>query len=70
MVAFAFARMRFRGRDPLFLLILATMMLPGQVTLIPIYVLWTKLQLVNTLWPLIIPYVFGAPSTSSCCVSL
>jgi len=47
--------MRFRGRDPLFLVVLATMMLPGQVTLIPHYVFWTKLGLVNTLWPLIIP---------------
>jgi multiple sugar transport system permease protein len=61
LVAFAFARMRFRGRDPLFMLILATMMLPGQVTLVPVYVLWSKLQLVNTLWPLMIPYMFATP---------
>jgi multiple sugar transport system permease protein len=61
LVAFAFARMRFRGRDKLFLIILATMMLPGQVTLIPVYVLWTRLGLVNTLWPLMIPYLFGSP---------
>lgn len=61
MVAFAFARMRFRGRDALFVIILATMMLPGQVTLIPVYVLWSRLQLVNTLWPLMIPYMFGSP---------
>ena len=59
LVAFAFARMRFRGRDTLFLIILSTMMLPSQVTLIPIYVLWSKLHLINTLWPLIIPYFFG-----------
>lgn len=61
LVAFAFARMRFRGRDILFLVVLSTMMLPGQVTLIPIYVLWSKLGLVNTLWPLMIPAFFGSP---------
>jgi ABC-type glycerol-3-phosphate transport system permease component len=55
MVAFAFARIRFKGRDPLFLILLSTMMLPAQVTLIPIYVVWSRLQAVNTFWPLIIP---------------
>ena len=60
LVSFAFARMRFRGRDFLFILVLSTMMLPGQVTLIPLYVLWSKLKLVNTLWPLIIPAFFGS----------
>jgi multiple sugar transport system permease protein len=60
MVAFAFARMRFRGRDTMFILVLATMMLPSQVTLIPIYVFWTKLGLINTLLPLIIPTLFGS----------
>ena len=59
LVAFGFARMRFRGRDVLFLLVLATMMLPGQVTLIPTYVLWTQLGAVNTYWPLILPSFFG-----------
>lgn len=61
LVAFAFARMRFRGREFLFMLVLSTLMLPSQVTLIPIYVLWSKLGLVNTLWPLIIPNFFGGP---------
>jgi len=59
--AFAFARMRFRGRDKWFVVLLSTMMLPGQVTLVPHYVLWTKLHLVNTLWPLIIPSFFAGP---------
>src|SRR5262245_45511100 len=59
-VAFAFARMRFRGRGVIFMLVLSTMMLPSQVTLIPVYVLWSKLSLVNTLWPLIIPTLFGS----------
>jgi ABC-type glycerol-3-phosphate transport system permease component len=59
-VAFAFARMRFRGRDALFILVLSTMMLPNQVTLIPVYVLWSKLGLVNTLWPLMLITLFGS----------
>lgn len=59
LVAFAFARMRFRGRGFLFVLVLSTMMLPSQVTLIPIYVLWSKLHVVNTIVPLIVPSFFG-----------
>ncbi len=55
LVAFGFARIRFWGRDWIFILLLTTMMLPQQVTLIPIYLFWSKLSLVNTFWPLIIP---------------
>jgi len=55
LVAFAFARMRFRGRNVLFLIVLSTMMLPGQVTLIPLYRLWSELNLTNTIAPLTIP---------------
>lgn len=61
LTAFAFARMRFKGRGTLFLLVLSTMMLPQQVTLIPMYLLFTKLGLVNTLWPLMIQSFFGHP---------
>ena len=60
MVAFAFARMRFRGRDRLFLLVLSTMMLPNQVTLVPLYLLFTKLGWINSLLPLIVPHWFGS----------
>jgi multiple sugar transport system permease protein len=60
LVAFGFSRMRFRGRSFLFILVLSTMMLPSQVTLIPLYVLWSRLQLVNTLFPLMIPSFFGS----------
>lgn len=59
-VAFAFARMRFRGRDKLFLLVLSTMMLPNQVTLVPLYLLFTKLGWINSLLPLIVPTWFGS----------
>jgi ABC-type glycerol-3-phosphate transport system permease component len=55
LVAFGFARVRFWGRDVIFLILLATMMLPSQVTLIPIYVFWARAGLVNTFWPLIVP---------------
>ncbi|OUC05482.1 sugar ABC transporter ATP-binding protein, partial [Litorilinea aerophila] len=55
LVAFGFARIRFWGRDVIFLILLATMMLPSQVTLIPLYLFWSKLGLVNTYWPLIVP---------------
>jgi ABC-type glycerol-3-phosphate transport system permease component len=61
LTAFGFARLKFKGRDKLFLLCLATMMLPGQVTMIPIYVMFSKLGLVDTFWPLILPSLFGSP---------
>jgi ABC-type glycerol-3-phosphate transport system permease component len=58
-VAYAFARLNFRGRDFLFILILATMMLPDQSTLIPVYVFFAKLHWVNTFLPLIVPRFFA-----------
>lgn len=57
--AFAFARMRFRGRTVLFFVVLSTLMLPYQVTLIPQYVVYSRLHWVNTLLPLIVPAFFG-----------
>ena len=58
--AFGFARLKFRGRDFLFTLLLATMMLPSQVTLIPQFVLFQRLGWLNTLKPLIVPSFFGS----------
>ena len=58
-VAYAFARLNFRGREFLFILVLATMMLPDQSTLIPVYVLFAKLHWVNTFLPLIVPRYFA-----------
>lgn len=55
LVAFAFARLRFRGRNTLFIILLSTMMLPSQVTLIPTYVFFARLGWVNSFWPLIVP---------------
>ena len=52
---------QWRGRDPLFILVLSTIMLPYQVTMIPLYVIFNKIGWVNTLRPLIIPAFLGNP---------
>src|ERR1041384_2492443 len=62
MAAYAFARLEYPGRDAVFNFMLATMMIPGAVTLIPAYVLMTKLRLINTFWSLVLP---GAVSAGS-----
>jgi ABC-type glycerol-3-phosphate transport system permease component len=59
LVAYGFARTRFRGRNVLFMLVLATTMIPLHVTLIPQYLLYHRLGWINTLWPLIVPRFFG-----------
>ena len=58
-VAYAFSRLRWRGRDAVFLIVLVALMLPPQVTVVPLYVMWAKLDLVGSLWPLILPNWFG-----------
>jgi multiple sugar transport system permease protein len=58
-VAYAFARLRFRGRNLLFILTLGTLMLPAQVTLIPQFILFHKLGWIETLRPLWVPSWFG-----------
>ncbi|NMC29660.1 MAG: carbohydrate ABC transporter permease [Pelolinea sp.] len=60
MAAYAFARMDFPGKNATFNFMLATMMIPGAVTLIPAYVLMSKMHLINTYWALIIPGAVGA----------
>jgi multiple sugar transport system permease protein len=59
LVAFGFARVRFPYRDAIFLVVLSTMMIPGQVTLIPTYILFRILKWIDTFLPLIIPSFFG-----------
>jgi ABC-type glycerol-3-phosphate transport system permease component len=61
LVAFGFARLRGRGKDFLFLLLLATIMIPREVTIVPRFLLFKEVGLVNTLWPLILPAWFGYP---------
>jgi multiple sugar transport system permease protein len=58
-VAYALSRLRWRLRGATFIVVLATMMLPQQVTAVPLYVLFAKLHLVGTLAPLIVPNFFG-----------
>ena len=58
-VAYALSRLRWRGRDAVFLITLIAMMLPPQVTVVPVYVLWAKVHLVGSLWPLILPNFLG-----------
>jgi len=58
-VAYALARLRWKGRDAAFVLVLVSMMLPPQVTIVPLYVMWAKLNLVGTLWPIVLPNLFG-----------
>jgi multiple sugar transport system permease protein len=58
-VAYALARLRWRGRNVAFLIVLIALMLPPQVTVVPLYVMWSKLHLVGTLWPVIVPNWFG-----------
>jgi len=62
MAAYAFARLKFPGRDLALNFMLGTMMIPGAVTLIPAYVLMTKLRLINTYWSLILPGMVDAGS--------
>ncbi len=58
-VAYALARIRWRGRGVAFMVVLVALMLPPQVTVVPLYVMWAKLHLVGTLWPVIIPNWLG-----------
>ena len=58
-VAFGFARFRFPGRETLFLLVLGTMMLPWQVTIVPTFLLFKQFKMINTYWPLILPSFLG-----------
>jgi len=61
MVAYSFARLRWPLRDFWFLVMLATMMVPPQVTLIPLYIMWKNVGGLDTYWPLILPAFLGTP---------
>jgi len=55
-----FSRPWFPGRNILFLLVLSVLMIPGQVTMIPLYLIFTSLKWINTYLPLIVPHFFGS----------
>lgn len=59
MAAYAFSRIKWRGRGFCFAMILTTMMLPGSVTLIPQFMIWRNLNMIDTYLPLILPSFFG-----------
>jgi len=61
LVAYSFARIPWKGRNVAFVLVLSTMMLPYQVTLIPLFVVYSKLGWVGTFKPLVLPAFFGVP---------
>lgn len=58
-VAYGFSRFRAKGRKVLFFVLLATMMLPSQVTMIPLFVIFKEVGWINTYYPLIVPTFFG-----------
>ncbi len=60
-IGYGFARYRFRGRNITFMVMLATMMLPYQVSMIPVFLLFRQLGWIDTLLPLIVPFAFGQP---------
>ena len=63
LAAYAFARLRFRGRDGLFLLYVSTLIIPFQMLLVPRFILFKQLHLYDTLWALILPGIFTVLGT-------
>jgi multiple sugar transport system permease protein len=59
LVAYGFARFDFPGKNILFMILLSTIMLPGEITLIPVFIMFDKLGWINTFKPLIVPAFFG-----------
>lgn len=59
LAGYSFAKLRWPGRDLIFFILLSTMMLPGQVTMIPIFILFKKFGWINTFYPLTVPTFFG-----------
>ncbi|TPW96258.1 carbohydrate ABC transporter permease [Mycolicibacterium fortuitum] len=61
LAAYAFARLRFPGRDTLFWVYIATLMVPATVTVVPLYLMMAESGLRNTFWALVLPFMFGSP---------
>ncbi|MDR7071444.1 multiple sugar transport system permease protein [Fictibacillus barbaricus] len=60
MAGYAFAKYKFKGSEKLFYLVLATMMIPGQVTMIPVYLILNQMGLTNTMAGIVLPGLVGA----------
>ncbi len=65
LAAYAFARMRFMGKEVLYYLVIALMMIPGVLTLVPQFVLMRNFGLIDSLWALILPYISGGIAFAS-----
>jgi multiple sugar transport system permease protein len=63
LAAYAFARLEFPGRDGLFAVYLATLMVPNVVTIVPLYTMVREFHLTNTYWAIFLPYTLGVPYT-------
>jgi ABC-type glycerol-3-phosphate transport system permease component len=61
LVGYGFARFHFRGRSILFMVMLSTLMLPAQVTMIPVFVLFRAMGMIDSFWPLILPAWLASP---------
>ena len=61
LAAYAFARLQFPGRDVLFWVYIATLMVPATVTVVPLYLMMAEAGLRNTFWALVLPFMFGSP---------
>lgn len=61
LAAYAFAHLRFPGRDTIFWIYISTMMIPAVVTIIPLYVMITEAGMKNTFWGIVLPLMFGSP---------
>lgn len=59
MAGYSFARLKFKGRNAIFLILLATMMVPPQVNIIPLFFIMREFHWIDTYWALIIPGLFG-----------
>lgn len=59
-IAYGFSRVKWPGRDLLFGIVLATLMIPYAVTMVPLFIIWKNLGLINSYWPLVIPAFFGS----------
>ncbi|MGV8897516.1 MAG: carbohydrate ABC transporter permease [Rhodoglobus sp.] len=62
LAGYAFARIRFRGQNLLFLIVLVGLLIPSEVTIVPLFQIFSGLGLINTHWPLLLVSTFGAPS--------
>jgi len=59
-IAYGFSRVQWPGRDILFGIVLATLMIPYAVTMVPLFIIWKNFGLINSYWPLVIPAFFGS----------